>query len=156
MRPRTNASGPGPKKGRAKNLRSERGNAAVELALLAPILLVMLVGAVDMGMLIRERMQLASAARAGIQYAIQGIGNAGDTAGMQAAATGATNLVAANIVATAACECSDGTAVVCTGVCGDSEMYVRVGVTESYRTFFSYPLIDNPVSLAEDAIVRIR
>ena len=45
--------------------RSKGGAATVELALLIPILLMMMVGTVDFGLIINQKMKLAHAARAG-------------------------------------------------------------------------------------------
>ena len=46
-------------------LKSARGAAVIEFALLAPVLLLMVVGAIDFGTFIYQKMQLQSAARAG-------------------------------------------------------------------------------------------
>ena len=51
-------------------VRSNGGAAAVELALILPMLMMLTVGAVDFGLVIHQKMQLAHAVRAGAQHAL--------------------------------------------------------------------------------------
>jgi Flp pilus assembly protein TadG len=51
-------------------LRSRSGNAAVEFALIAPLLLGMLLGMIDVGMGFYQEMEVENAAQAGAQYAL--------------------------------------------------------------------------------------
>src|SRR4051812_43043671 len=53
-----------------------RGQSVLELALILPVLMIVLVGAVDLGRLVQAEVVVNNAARVGAQYAsIQGIGN---------------------------------------------------------------------------------
>src|SRR5579864_8958993 len=63
-----------------------RGQGAVELALLAPILVLVLVIAADFSRVFYMSIETANAARAGVQYGAQSTTKASDTAGMQQAA----------------------------------------------------------------------
>ena len=70
-----------------------RGSVASEIALLAPVLAALLLGSVDLGTFIFQKMQVQSASRAGAQFAIQSAGNADDTGGISTAAlTSSSNL----------------------------------------------------------------
>ena len=61
-------------------LRARRGIAAVEFALLAPLLILLVLGITDLGMLIHERVQLSQVLTAGAQYAFrQGQSESGST-----------------------------------------------------------------------------
>ena len=146
---------------RRKCLRSTRGAAAIELALLAPILLLFLVAVVDFGLWIREQMLLTSAARAGAQFVLQDPEtNATDKDGIASAVTGASGLDAAKItiVPKVFCECANGTAKVCTDLCGSDQprKYVAVTVTEGqFKTLFPYPGIPDPISISGTTTVRL-
>ncbi len=64
-----------------KSRKSERGAAALEFAIVLPVLILMLVGIVDFGMVMGAQSQVANAAREG--------GRAGALTGMQSEAEGA-------------------------------------------------------------------
>lgn len=51
-------------------LGAERGAAAIEFAILAPVMLLILVGAGDFGLSVHSKLQLQAAANAGLQHAI--------------------------------------------------------------------------------------
>lgn len=53
-------------------LRNNRGNVAVEFALIAPVFVIMLIGVVDVGKLAMERSDMLAAARSGGQYFMAG------------------------------------------------------------------------------------
>ena len=150
------------------SLRSTRGVAAVELALLAPILLLFLVAVIDFGLWIREQMLLTSAARAGVQFVLQDpVSNAGNTAAqilrIQQAAGNASGLDVNAITVTPRqfCECpgASGTEIGCTADCSGGAQrlkYFEVTVTESnFKTLFPYPLIPDPISLSGQSTVRL-
>ncbi len=142
-------------------VRCLRAAVAIELALLAPVLLLMLVGVIDFGGAIYERMQLTSAARAGVQFAIQSAANADDTAGILQAVQTAGSLDAANITITTTqfCGCADGSAAACGDTCGGDApagTYVSVTVVEQFSTLFTYPGISNPITLQSEAVFRVR
>jgi Flp pilus assembly protein TadG len=98
-------------------LEGDDGSNIVELALLLPVLLLMLVAAVDFGRAYYIAIEVNSAAHAGALYGSQ---NPTDTNGMITAA----RLDAADVPlqppsATYDCECYDGTAIAC-GATADS------------------------------------
>ena len=112
--------------------KSDQGSSLVELALVIPMLLVLTLGALDLGYAYNEGLKVASAAHAGAEY---GVLNATDTTGMTNAAkadgTGVPNLTVAT--PTYGCECSSGTSynADCTTppTCTGSTLVHRVSVT---------------------------
>ena len=77
---------------------SRGGSITVELALLAPVMAFMLVGAIDFGSYVFSKMQLQNASRAGAQYAIQAGRNIEDTAAITAAVQAASDLEAGTTI----------------------------------------------------------
>lgn len=67
--------------GVADVLGDRRGVAAVEMALIAPVLLLILAGTVDLGGVIYTRFQLSSAVNAATNYAIVNVANVNSTGG---------------------------------------------------------------------------
>lgn len=130
-------------------LRSERGQALVELLIVLPLLLLMLVAAVEYGRYAYFSIVVGNAARAGVQYGVQTLVTAAATNGMTNAAyadaqgvaqcSGPPTSASATCIyvssATQRCECaSTGTVVSCftTSACPSSDhriAYVQVTVT---------------------------
>src|SRR5438046_1113442 len=87
--------------------RSESGNAMVELAVALPLLVLTLIGTVDFARIFYTSIELTNAARAGAQWGAADIASASDTAGMEAAATGAVNISGVTaFAAPALCRCA--------------------------------------------------
>jgi Flp pilus assembly protein TadG len=137
----------------------DRGNVAIEFAVLVPILLALMTGAWDFGNCFIQSERLASAARAGAQYGIQTAAHATDFDGMvQAARDNASDADnALGVSASQVCFCPDGTSVACTGNCPGVPApgyYAKLVVTEDYTTLFSYPFVTNPISLSTQILMR--
>ena len=135
------------------------GNAAIEFAILAPILASLLTGAWDFGNCFVQSQRLASAARAGAQYGIQTAANAVDFTGMVQAAhnDAADSANALTVTASQVCFCPGGASVACTGSCAgipQPETYVKLVVSEPYATLITYPMISNPISLSTQILMR--
>ncbi len=136
------------------------GTASVELALVAPILIMLFMGAWDFGRALNSSARLAGAAQAGVQFGARGPSYAADLDGMEAAAksqvvdtTGALEAVAQQV-----CKCPSGEETDCNGSCGAGgavQMFVQVQVTDSFQTWFPYPFVSNPISLSKQAIWRV-
>jgi Flp pilus assembly protein TadG len=129
---------------------ANQGAALVELALVTPILLALVIGAVDLGRAYYVKIEMENAAHAGAEY---GSRNPSDTAGITAAATqkqSDTNVAWNPPTVTWGCVCSDGslyyancsTIPVCVASAtrGSTAVY-RVQVTTSavYRTLVPWP-----------------
>ena len=141
-------------------LQGRRGGVALEFALLLPILVFTLIGLWDFARVVAEDGRLSSAAMAGVHYGIQSAAHAGDTAGVtQAVRDDASDSAAAlNVVAERYCSCPDGGAVPCNSLCatiGKPIMYVRVQVSETFRTMVTYPFVANPVPITREAQMRV-
>ena len=127
------------------------GAAAVEFALIMPMLVLMLAGIADLGQMVYVRSVLESAARAGAQASFA---DPSATATIEAAvqtaiaASGIANVVTPS--AAQACECSNGTAVDCTtGTCaGTVRHYVTVTATTTYTPMVN--ITNLPVGLGVD------
>jgi Flp pilus assembly protein TadG len=92
-----------------------RGVAAAELAVLAPVLALLLIGTADVANLVQTNIRLSRALSAGAQYAVV---NEADLAGIQAQVIAAwPDLTAADVpLPVAACECA-GAAAACAATC---------------------------------------
>jgi Flp pilus assembly protein TadG len=72
---------------RAWWFRRDRGTAAVELALLSPLLLILLAGIVDFGRVYREEIELSAAVAAAAQYALLNVASINSSGAAALAAT---------------------------------------------------------------------
>lgn len=141
---------------------SERrqGSAAVEAALILPLLLLMVTGLYDLGLAAYGSMQVQSAADAGAQYAAH---NDWDPAAISAAvtsATGGTGITAAP-APSQFCACPAGgtlSNISCSSTCpnGDTPgLYALVNAQKQHTTVLPYPILPNPLTLTGQAITRL-
>jgi Flp pilus assembly protein TadG len=134
-----------------------RGQSAVELGLLTPILVLVLVIAADFSRVFYMSIEAANAARAGVQYGAQSTIQASDTAGMQQAALNdGSNLSGLTANASNFCECPPSTShVTCSSTtCSGMEMYVQVNTSAQFHTLVHYPGVPSTVTLNESALMR--
>jgi Flp pilus assembly protein TadG len=142
---------------RSARSRTRSGNAAVEFALIAPVAMLMLVGVTDYGMAVYDRMQLSSAVRAGIQYAMH---HSANPATIEQVVMSALTIDHSAVTVTAAqvCECPGGAAAECDETCADGarRTFIRIDATQQHDALFTYPGISNPTTLQAQAFVRIQ
>ena len=134
-----------------------RGQSAVELALVAPFVVLVLVIAADFSRVFYMSIEAANAARAGVQYGAQSTTKASDTSGMQQAALNdAANLSGLTATASNFCECPPSTShVTCSSTsCSGMEMYVQVNTSAQFQTLVHYPGVPSTVTLNESALMR--
>jgi Flp pilus assembly protein TadG len=134
-----------------------RGQSAVELALLTPVLVLVLVVAADFSRVYYMSIEAANAARAGVQYGAQSTTKASDTAGMQQAALNdASDLSGLTAIASNFCECPPSIShVTCSSTtCSGMEMYVQVNTSAHFQTLVHYPGVPSTVTLNESALMR--
>lgn len=138
--------------------KSESGVAAVEFSLVAPILIFLMIGLMDMGIYIRDRMKLEQISRAAVDYVMQGGLEENITTDIlnyydQAHADQYT------ISTERVCTCSDGVAQTCDAVSCDSGDYSRqffqVNIDRTFQTTFPYPGISDEISLKGHSRMRL-
>lgn len=141
----------------AKLKQGREGACLLETALLTPVLLLMIVGAVDIGRGFTMAIELSSAAHAGAIYGTQ---NPTDTAGMAQAAVRDTPAVSGlSATATYGCECADGSSAsaLCTvtPVCADNYVYyVTVTASATYTPMLHYPFLPATLNLSSTSRLR--
>lgn len=142
-------------------VRARDGVGAIEFAVIAGLLSIVLLGIVDFGLGFWEKMQVGNAARAGADYARKNGFNATNIA---TAVVNATNLpgVQATPAPTQACGCPDATTGVTPQTCGQScpggdipGTFVTVNAQVSYSPLFSWPGLGHQLTLASTVTVRM-
>jgi Flp pilus assembly protein TadG len=140
---------------------SLRGSAAIEFAIISPVLLIMLAGLVEIGFATREAMQVQDAAEAGAGYAIK---YGWDSAAISASvvnATGASGVTASPApVQFCGCPSAAGiTTALCTATCPDGSApgsYVRVSASITHTAILSNLGLPIPATLTGHATVRLQ
>jgi Flp pilus assembly protein TadG len=136
-----------------------RGQSAVELALVVPVLLLLLLAAADFGRIFYMSIGVMDAARAGAQYGSQSVITAADSPGMVAAAKkDGSNL--ANLSATASqCTCASSVTVTAcpSSYCTNAPQatFVEVDTQGLFQTLVSYPGIPSSTTLSSKAIMQV-
>ena len=146
--------------GRAGGIVADRRGAAIlEFALILPVVVALLVGMIDYGMLAYQTMEVSAAAHAGAEYALHYGWN---TTGIQSAVTSATTLtVSANpapqlktacvtagaVVVTAGTTCSSGAA---------AGSYVQVNAQATFTPIITWSSFAMPSTIAAQAMIRIQ
>ncbi len=133
--------------------RSKGGAAAVEFALIVPVVLAALTGIANYGLAMYNKMELVSAARAGAQQAII---DRTDTTAIKNAVVNSTNVgvTTADVTTTESYLCADGTVVtLSTDTCVDNDpkqFFMTVTVNQS----FTLLLLGTTVGLSGSVKVR--
>jgi Flp pilus assembly protein TadG len=135
----------------------DSGSAALELGLIAPILVLLLAGVVEVGHGAYEAMQAQSAVEAGMTYAANNDWDAIAIANAVVGASGASNLTA-DPAPTQFCGCPDAagiTTVSCSATCASGQSpgsYVQINAAIKHTVILS--LLSMPSSFNATAIVR--
>lgn len=143
----------------ARLRRCRRGTSAAEFGMIAPVMVLLLAGLVDLAGAMQQTIRLESAARAGAQYAM---GFPEDTAGIitaTAAAIGAGDGTVAVVPAYCACPGGGTTAVSCDGTPCDgapAAIYVEVQITRPYAAIIGIGGFALPSTLRGTAVARVR
>lgn len=154
---------------------AQRGGVLAEFAVVLPVALLLLLGAVDFGRVMALASASANAAHAGAQYGSQNPQLAADIEGMR---TVVINDLASSSVLKASnpeengitltdfiitperyCECADGSDISCANKCGggvNPMVFVRVQVDTTFQTLFDYPGIPSEVQISRVAVLRAR
>ena len=137
------------------------GVASIELAVMAPALVVMMICTVDLGMGIYRNMQVQNAAQAGAQYAMMHPFDANQIASIVSSATGSQG-ISASPAPLQYCGCAT-TAGVSNVACGSTcpagaiyGNYVQVSTQGTYTTLLPYPMIASSFTLTAQSNVRVQ
>jgi Flp pilus assembly protein TadG len=140
---------------------NDQGLAAVEFALLSPILILMFVCLVDLGLAVYTDMQVTSAAQAGAQYAMA---KGFDASAISTAVTSATSLTGISLspAPSQSCGCASAsgiTSAACTATCADGShagTFATVTAQRTYSTLLPYPIIPHSYTFSSQATVRLQ
>ena len=153
-----------------RDLREDKGQAFVELALVLPIFVLLLVGIAEVGRLAYATIEVSNAARAGVAYAGQNHTTAQDSTNIQLAATqDAPDVTSLTATTSQSCACESSAGVMgafgsCTsistaaGSCPSPSrivLYVQVITTAPVNTVFHFPGIPSTVTLHGFATTRV-
>jgi len=142
---------------------ADAGQALIELALTLPLLVLLLIGAAELGRLAYYSVEVSNAARAGVAYGAQNHVTASNLAGMRTAAQNdAGNITLATTTATNSCACSSAytatsactTTFSCSGTARIIE-YVQVNTTATVSPLFKYPGVSKTYTLNGRAVMRV-
>lgn len=142
--------------------RRSRGSAIAEMVVIAPLLLLILVGLIEAGRIGDYAIKVGNAARAGVQYGALSLGSAGDAPGMQNAATADGESASITATANEFCKCADGTASTCQPTdCATNHMVVFVQVTATgvfpsiFKNYQALPNSLRNLTITRKAVMRV-
>jgi len=131
--------------------KSTQGAAAIEFALLVPIMGVMLLGLLDYAIAAVHTMELESATRSGAQYAMLDSSN---TALVATTVENSTLLDPTKLTVTVSefCECSDGSTISCATSCGVGSVrkFMKISADYAYTPLF----IPGIMNLSGESTIR--
>jgi Flp pilus assembly protein TadG len=162
---------------RAALTRSQSGQALIELAFIAPLLMTLALGVIEVGRFAYIAILIGNAAHAGAKYGAQGHQQSGDTAGIQNAAqydfsgalddkTNTNGLVGSKLTVTSFTTCGcDAAGTVTTFACSvgadvcapGSHWVVVVSVTANgdFDALFKYPGIPTHLNISRTALMPV-
>ena len=143
-------------------MRDDRGQSLVELALIFPIFILLLVGAAEFGRLAYAAIEVSNAARAGASYGSLSHITASDFTNIElVATTDAANMTGVTALATNFCACSTGGTITCSTALTSCPSpariieYVQVNTSASFDPLFHLPGLPTTFALTGQAIMRV-
>ena len=140
-------------------MKDRAGTSFIETAILIPVLLMVCCGTMDFARIVYAGVEIASAARAGVQFGALTPGNSGNTSGMTQAALADAADLGSTVTASASnfCTCS-GATVACSTTCAGvvPAGYVSVTANYTYNTVLPYPGLPQTVLLSRTAKMRVQ
>jgi Flp pilus assembly protein TadG len=143
-------------------LHCERGIAAIEFAIIAPVLIFLVIGVADYGMFMNQKMKLQDLTVMAVQYVSQGgsasnvVANVIDTSDYYIAAAAKGQVI--SVTTSDVCECSGGVSKACNLTCPNAGDYLRhffaVTLQSTYTPIFAYPGL--PASMTLQGYSRIQ
>jgi Flp pilus assembly protein TadG len=156
-------------KGRDKIRQANRGNAVVEMAISVPILLMMVMEAIDFGRLFFEGMVVKNASHVSAFYGAQEMRYAGDTDGIRSAARSeAADSDSFTASHEMICQCLGASGAYDTGstqaTCGEADcgacdaprVYIKTRTEKNFSTMGWYPGVPQTTPIAADGWVRVQ
>jgi Flp pilus assembly protein TadG len=144
---------------RLRGLRSDRGDALIELALSLTLLTLIIIGTAEGGFLAYSAIEISNAAHAGAAYGSQDHATADDVSGMQTAATqDAHDISTITVTASRSCKCSGaGTSTCAVTDCSSSRIveYVQVNTSASVRPPIKIPGSPSSYTFTGQAVMRV-
>ena len=137
------------------------GQSVAEMALVTPLLLMMLLGAIEIGRFAYYGIEVSSAARAGVQFGAQSLADSKDLAGItQAAQNDAPEVPELNVRAHDNCACSNSpaTLVGCPAFAcapGHALVFLQVDTTANIKPLFHYPGLPSRFAARGHATMRV-
>ena len=136
-----------------------RASAAIEFALVTPLLIYLLIGLVDVGRYMYYGIIVAHAARSAVQYGSQTVYTADDSTGiMNVARQDAQGLTLSVNPPTIQCV-EGGVVVICpspgTAIPTTLSYYVQVQVSGTFHPLVAYPGIPSSVPVSATAVTRL-
>jgi Flp pilus assembly protein TadG len=141
--------------------RCERGASMVEFAILAPVMIFLAIGTIDIGRYAYYSILAANAARAGAQYGSLDLEHVSQNTAIAAAATAdAQSLAQFTTTPTCLIAVNNGTLTNCptsgsSTLAAGSVYYVQVITTGKFTPLFPYPGISNPVYVTGSSTMRV-
>ena len=134
----------------ARLLRDQRGTMVIETAVVAPVLVLMSLGAFQVSTLVARQSELDSAAAEGAAIAIASPPNtSAKLTTLQQVIRTSTGLAASNVVVTAAYRCNSSTAYVTTSTSCTSGVishFVKIYITDTYTPKWVHFGIGSPIT----------
>jgi Flp pilus assembly protein TadG len=138
-----------------------RGVAAIEFAVVASVLVLLMICVVDIGMGFYRKMQLQNAAQVGAQYAMRhGFSASSITTAVIAASTFPD--ISVSPAPSQYCGCPSSTSIAtadCSSTCADGSTpatYVSVSAQGTYNTILTYPMIPKSFAFTAQSTVRVQ
>jgi Flp pilus assembly protein TadG len=162
--PHAPASGKAESRKNVHILSGSQGQSLVEFALVLPILVILLIGAIEVGRAAYYSIEVTNASYSAVEYGSQTPATAGDDNGIiQAALNEAPTLSPDNVTKSIYYECPDGTATTsvaaatdCAGAGGRFFSYLEVNTQMDLMPLFGFPGFPTVYSLKGNASERIR
>lgn len=133
---------------------SERGTALVEFALVAPVLIFLLIGLIEVGRYMYFGILVTHSARAALQYQTRDLITVADTTGAQNAGLQDAPNVALTVTPSYYCALN-GSLVSCLSGGSGIVYFAKVQVSGTFHSLLNYPGIPNSVPVSATAVMRV-
>ena len=136
--------------------RSSRGGAAVELAVITPLLVLLAIGVMDYGRVFFTSIAVANAARAGSEWGAFDNNRPLQQTAIQNFAMSDAQEFGITVNAQRVCKCGDtvGSCTASCGAYGEARVFVVVTATKSVAMLLPYPGLPSTIAVSRTATFR--